>query len=69
MELDALYNMTIEMANILYGCFLAQQKRDAEQAYQKMSAEEKVEFNQKMVESTEAGADNWQSPPPSLTPV
>jgi hypothetical protein len=49
-ELDALRNVPIEMADTSYGCFLAQQKRDAEQAYQKMSDKEKVDFKRKMAE-------------------
>jgi hypothetical protein len=55
------------MANTLYGCFLVQQKWDAEQAYWKMSAEEKVDFKHEMVESAKVGADNEQSMPLSLT--
>ncbi len=35
-ELNALRNAPIEMANTSYGCFLAQHKRDLERAYQKM---------------------------------
>jgi hypothetical protein len=53
-ELDALRNAPIEMADTSYGCFLAQQKRDAERAYQKMSDEEKVDFKRKMAE--------WRAP-------
>ena len=59
-ELDALRNMPIEMANTSYGCFLAQQKRDAERAYQKMSDEEKVDFKWKM---TEINLQHLVSPP------
>jgi hypothetical protein len=33
------------------------------------SNEEKVAFNQKMAEIDEAGTDDGQSPPPSLTPI
>jgi hypothetical protein len=57
------------MADTVNGCFLAQQKRDAEWAYQKMSAEEKVDFKQKMAEIHKADADNGQTSPPSLTLV
>ncbi len=53
----------------LYGCFLAQQKRDAERAHQKMFAKEKADFKQKMMEIDNGGADNGQSRPPSLTPI
>ena len=49
-ELDALRNVPIKMADTSYGCFLVQQKRDAERAYQKMSGEEKVDFKRKMAE-------------------
>jgi hypothetical protein len=40
-----------------------------EQAYQKMSAKEKVDFKQKTGEIYESGADNGQPPPPSFTPI
>ena len=62
-ELDALRNMPVEMANTSYGCFLAQQKRDAERAYQK------VDFKRKMAEIDVAGANDMQSTTSSLTPV
>ena len=39
--LMALRNVPIEMANTLYGWFLATQKRDAKRAYQHMDAEER----------------------------
>jgi hypothetical protein len=47
-ELDLLENVPIEMADPLFGRFLAQQKRDAEWAYQKRSAKEKADFKHKM---------------------
>jgi hypothetical protein len=62
-----LRNAPIEMVNTSYGCYLVQHKRDMEQAYQKMSATEKVDFKQKMVEIYKAGADDEQSLPPILT--
>jgi hypothetical protein len=68
-ELNALRNAPIEMDNTSYGCFLVQQKRDMERAYQKMSAKEKVHFKRKMVKMDKAGADGGQSQPPSLTPI
>ncbi len=68
-ELNVLRNAPNKMDNTSYGCFLAQQKRDIERAYQKMSAKEKVKFKLKMVEINKAGADIGQSPPPSLTPI
>jgi hypothetical protein len=46
-----------------------QQKRDVERVYQKMSAKEKADFKLKMAEINEAGADDIQFTPPSLTPV
>ncbi len=54
------------IAGPLYGCFLAQQKRGTSQ---KMAAKEKVDFKRKMVEINKVGADDGQSPPPSLTPI
>ncbi len=48
---------------------MAQHKRDVEKAYQKMSAKEKVDFKWKMAEMYESGADDGQSPPPSLNPI
>ena len=69
MELDAVRNAPIKMADTSYGCFLAQQKRDAKRAYQKMSEEEKVDFKWKMAEINVAGTNNMQSVSSSLTPV
>ena len=57
------------MADTSYGCFLAQQKRDAERAYQKMSDEEKVDFKRKMAEINVAGTNDMQSVSTGLTPV
>ncbi len=68
-ELNALRNAPIEMADTSYGCSLAQQKRDVERAYQKMSDQEKVDFKQKMAEIDAAGANDMQSASSSLTPV
>ena len=53
-ELDALRNAPNEMADTSYGCLLAQQKRDAERAYQMMPDKEKVDFKRKMAE--------WRAP-------
>jgi hypothetical protein len=53
--LVALRNVPIEMADTLYGRFLATQKRDTERAYQHMDAEERETFLQKL---TEIGADD-----------
>ena len=50
-------------------CVLVQQKKDAERAHKKMSAREEAAFKWKMAESDEAGVDDGQSPPPSLTSV
>jgi hypothetical protein len=68
-ELNALRNAPIKMADTSDGCFLVRHKRDVEQAYQKMSAKEKVDFKQKMAKVYKAGADDGQSPLPSLTPI
>jgi hypothetical protein len=68
-ELNALRNAPIKMADTSYGCFLVQHKRDVEWVYQKMSAKEKVDFKQKMAEMYEPGADDGQSLPPTLTPI
>ncbi len=62
-ELNALRNAPIKMADTSYGCFLAQYKRDVEWAYRKKSTKEKVDFKQKMAEIHKAGADNRQTPP------
>jgi hypothetical protein len=51
-------NVPIEMADTLYGHFLVLQKRNAERAYQKMSAKEKADFKGKIAEINEVGADN-----------
>ncbi len=53
----------------LLGYFLVYHKRGVERAYQKMSAKEKVDLKQMMVDMYELGADDEQPPPPSLTPV
>jgi hypothetical protein len=68
-ELYALKNAPIKMANTSYGCFMAQHKRDVERVYKKMSSKEKVDFKRKMAEMYEAGADEGQSLPPSLTSI
>jgi len=66
MENDQTETELNALRNVMCGRFLAQQKSDAERAYQKMSAEEKVAFKQKMAVIDEAGGE---SPPTSLTPV
>jgi hypothetical protein len=68
-HLEALRIAPIEMGDTAYGRFEAQKKRDVEIAYQKMSAEEKESFKQKMAEIDEMGAGDRQSPPPSPAPV
>jgi hypothetical protein len=60
-ELNALRNAPIKMADISLDI--------RGMAYQKMSAKEKVDFKQKMVEMYEMGADDGQPLPPSLTPI
>ena len=52
-----------------YGWVEAQQKRDANRVYQKMSCAEKESFRMKLAKIDEADANNEQSPPPTPTPV
>ncbi len=59
----------IRIGDIAYGRFEAQQKRNAEWVYQKMSRGEKESFRMKLAEIDEADANNGQSPPPTPTPV
>ncbi len=56
-------NALIEMDDTSYGCFEAEQKRDAERAYRKMTVAEKESFRRKMSEMDKADADNEQPPP------
>ena len=68
----ALRNAPIEMADTLYGRFLAtQNKRDAERAYQHqhMDAEEREAFLRKLTEIDANDAEDGQSPPSNPTPV
>ncbi len=67
--LVALRNAPIEMADTSYGRFLATQKRDAERAYQRMDAEEREAFLQRLTETDADDAKDGQSPPPNPTPV
>ncbi len=67
--LVALKNAPIEMADTLYGRFLAMQKRDAKRAYQHMDAEEREAFLRRLTEIDAADSKDGQSPPPSPTPV
>ena len=48
---------------------MEQKKRDVELAYKKMSTTEKEVFKQKMAEIDEADAGDWETPPPTPTPV
>ena len=57
------------MGDIAYGRYEAHQKRDAVQAYQKMSHAKKDSFRQKMVEIAKADAGDGQSLPTSPAPV
>ena len=57
------------MGDTSYGRFEAEQKRDAEQAYRKMTLAEKESFRRKMAEIDEADANNGQSPPSDPTPA
>ncbi len=67
--LVALRNAPIEMANTLYGWFLATQKRDAERAYQRMDAEEREAFLWRLTEIDADNAKDRRSPPSNPTPV
>ncbi len=67
--LVALRNAPIEMADTLYGWFLAIQKRDAKRAYQHMDAEEREAFLRKLTEIDADNAKDGQSPPSNPTPV
>jgi hypothetical protein len=69
MGLVALRNAPIKMADTSYGRFLATQKRDAERAYQRMDAEEREAFLQRLTEIDADNAKDRQSPPPNPTPV
>ncbi len=67
--LVALKNAPIEMANTLYGRFLATQKRDAERAFQHMSPAEREAFLRRLTEIDADDAKDGQSPPSNPTPV
>jgi hypothetical protein len=67
--LVALTNAPIEMADTLYGRFLATQKRDAERAFQHMSPAEREAFLRRLMEIDAADAEDGQSPPTNPTPV
>ncbi len=67
--LVALRNAPIEMADTLYGRFLATQKRDAERAYQRMDAEKREAFLRRLTEINADNAKDGQSPPSNPTPV
>jgi hypothetical protein len=67
--LVALTNAPIEMADTLYGQFLAMQKRDTERAFQHMSPAEREAFLQRLTEIDAADAKDGRSPPTNPTPV
>jgi hypothetical protein len=67
--LVALRNAPIEMADTLYGWFLATHKRDTERAYQCMDAEEREAFLQRLTEINADDAKDGQSLPSNPTPV
>ncbi len=68
-RLMALRNVPIEMADTLYGRFLATQKRDAERAYQRMDAEKREAFLRRLTEIDGDDAKDRQSPPSNPIPV
>ena len=63
-KLEERRNAPIEMGDTSYGRFEAEQKRDAERAYRKMTIAEKESFRWKMAEIDEADAADGQSPHP-----
>ncbi len=67
--LVALMNASIEMANTLYGRFLATQKKDAKRAHQHVEAEEREAFLRRLTEINADDAKDGQSPPSNPTPV
>ncbi len=67
--LMALTNAPIEMADTLYGRFLATQKRDAKRAFQHMSPAEREAFLQRLMDIDTADAKDGQSTPTNPTPV
>ncbi len=67
--LVALKNAHIDMANTLYGRFLAAQKRDTERAFQHIDATERETFLQRLTEINVADTKDGQSPPPNPTPI
>ncbi len=60
----ALKNAPIEMADTLYGWFLAAQKRDAERVFHHMDAVEREALLWRLTEIEAADAEDVQSPPP-----
>ena len=68
-NLEELRNVPIEMGDTAYGRFEARQKRDAKQAYQKMTLKEKESFRWKIAEIDKADADDGQSPPSNPTAI
>ncbi len=65
----ALRDTPIEMADTLYGRFLATQKRDTERAFQHMSPAEREAFLRRLTEIDAEDAEDGQSPPSNPTPV
>ncbi len=69
MGLVALTNAPIEMADTLYGRFLATRKRDTKRAFQHMSPAEREAFLRRLMVINAANAEDGQSPPTNPTPV
>ena len=67
--LDALKNIPIEMGNTPYGRYEAKKKEAIEQAYKKMTAEEKSYLMRKLEELDAEDANVDDCVPPSPTPV
>jgi hypothetical protein len=67
--LVALTKAPIEMADTLYGRFLATRIRDTKRAFQHMSPAEREAFLRMLAEIDAADAKDGQSPPTNPTPV
>ena len=67
--LVALTNAPIEMADTLYGQFLATQKRDSKRAFQHMDAAKREAFLRRLTEIDTADVKDGQSLPTNPTPV
>ena len=65
----ALTNAPIEMADTLYGRFLATQKRDSKRSFQHMDAAKREAFLRRLTEMDAADVKDGLSPPTNPTPL